>query len=222
MTSIEVLSYLSQELPIVEYRLIKFRNWTLLQDYISDSVFKTELLTYIQNRVSSDGIPFWDAALTYISNHSDQWEEIVSNADHHNKITTDFWIQANTIKDWTEEKRKNIGINSLIRTNDRGMLHLPMLDFHISISTRNTNIVRQICGQLGFNKGFILNSGNSYHFIGKQLIKEEKLLDMLSRALLYGPIVDTRWIAHQLIERSCTLRIGEKNRMVPYVIEEIK
>lgn len=221
MTSIEVLTYLSQDLPIAEYRLIKFPNWTLLQDHITDSVFKTELLTYIQNRGSSDGMPFWDAALTYISNHSEGWEEIVSNADHHNKVTTDFWIPAYSIKNWIEEKGKNIGINSLVQVIETGLFHLPMLDFHISISHKNTKMIMQICRQLGLNKGFILNSGNSYHFIGKQLITEDKLIDTLSRALLYGPIVDTRWIAHQLIERSCTLRIGEKNGLVPYVVEEL-
>lgn len=221
MTSIEVLTNLAQEIPIADYRLIKFPNWSLLQDHISDSDFKTELLAFVQDKVSSEGMPFWDAALTYISNNSNMWEEIVSNADHHNKITTDFWVSADTIQSWIGEKGRNIGVNSLIQTTHRRLLHLPMLDFHIAVSNRNTQIVKQICSQLGFKVGFILNSGNSYHYIGKQLIAEGELLHILSRALLYGPIVDIRWIAHQLIERSCTLRIGEKNGLVPYVVEEL-
>lgn len=63
---------------------------------------------------------------------------------------------------------------------------------------------------MGRTKGAIINSGNSYHFIGCDLVNEAELVDFLAKGLLYGPITDTRWIAHQIIERSCTLRVGKK------------
>lgn len=41
-------------------------------------------------------------------------------------------------------------------------------------------------------------------------MSEDELVDFLAKGLLYGPITETRWIAHQIIERSCTLRVGRK------------
>ena len=74
-------------------------------------------------------------------------------------------------------------------------------------------------GLLMSGSGFILNSGNSYHYISKKLTTENGLLDFLGRAILYGPLTDVRWIAHQIIERSFTLRIGMKNGTLPFLVD---
>lgn len=100
---------------------------------------------------------------------------------------------------------------------DGRRMHIPMLDFHIEVSPANTRIVTDICSLL-CQEGFILNSGKSYHFIGTGLLTDEGLNKFLGKALLFTPIVDEIWIAHQLQEQSCTLRFGEKHGMIPTVI----
>ena len=58
--------------------------------------------------------------------------------------------------------------------------------------------------------GALLSSGKSYHFYGANLLTDEDLRIFLGRALLFAPITDKTWIAHQLIEGSCALRISSR------------
>jgi hypothetical protein len=46
---------------------------------------------------------------------------------------------------------------------------------------------------------------------------------MLARALLLAPIIDRAWVAHQLIERACGLRIspGKTYAQPPIVIDQV-
>jgi hypothetical protein len=47
-----------------------------------------------------------------------------------------------------------------------------------------------------------------------------ELIDFLARALMYSPIIDRAYIAHQLLEKRCSLRIsGKENKSsLPKVI----
>ena len=60
------------------------------------------------------------------------------------------------------------------------------------------------------------------HFIGTKLIADSELTTFLGKLLMYNPIIDKSWIAHQLIEKYCALRISYKNGVIPKVIKSIR
>jgi hypothetical protein len=56
--------------------------------------------------------------------------------------------------------------------------------------------------------GLIVDSGHSYHLVGSHPVTPDGLIDFLARASLFGSIVDRAYIAHQILERRCALRIS--------------
>lgn len=215
MTTVELLADLALKCSIEQYRLVKFPEWKQLQDFLPYNSDTKELLDEALGLVQKVRMPFWDAVLLIATRHKSV-DDVIKNADHHNPITDELWIESDTISSFVLDD--NIGINSMVRMADGFYLHIPMIDFHLPVSEKNTETVIKICKLLGFEEGGVINSGNSYHFMGHKLVSESKLIDILARSLLYGPITDTRWIAHQILERSCTLRIGKKNGLLPQVI----
>jgi hypothetical protein len=101
-------------------------------------------------------------------------------------------------------------------------MHIPMLDSHCDVSAANDRRVRFITIALGLH-GYIVHSGRSYHVYGSKLIATEELVTLLSSALLFSPIIDRAWIAHQIIERACGLRIspGKTYPHPPLVVDEV-
>lgn len=88
------------------------------------------------------------------------------------------------------------------------------------MSNEHTEVVNDALAHLGLEHGYILDSGSSYHFIGIDIISYYDYMRLLYNAYLLSPITDGRWIAHQLIEESCNLRIGEKKGFTPTLIEK--
>lgn len=221
MTTQDVLVVLSHKLAISKYRLVRFGQWKYLQDYLPNTTENKQTVSHVIELSHQTGLPFWDSALLTISLTESDYlhssEDIIERADHHSPIVNDFWLDAAKLKELIINNNENIGINSLVENLEGNFMHIPMMDFHLPVSEKNLLIVKQICDKLGMANAYILDSGNSYHLIGDRLIGENELIDFLSKGLLYGPITDTRWIAHQILERSCTLRLTPKNGIVPTV-----
>ena len=110
-------------------------------------------------------------------------------------------------------------LNSRVRLFDKTEAHIVLVDFSISVSAEHTKVVRDSLSHLGLTHGYILDSGSSYHYIGSDIITNCDYKRLLCYAYLLSPITDGRWIAHQLIEGSCNLRIGEKKGYIPTLIE---
>lgn len=110
-------------------------------------------------------------------------------------------------------------LSSRVRTRG-GIAHIPMLDFKLPANESNERVVKATAAALG--PGSVLNSGSSYHFYGRRLVREDELFDWLLRAQLLGRYVDGRWVTHQLIERQCALRISAKSKsgIRPQVLAE--
>ena len=103
----------------------------------------------------------------------------------------------------------------VLKTGD--IAHLLLLDFHITVSEENGRLCNAILAELNLS-GNLFDSGKSYHFISDTLFKEEEFLNVLYNCLLFAPIIDRAWIAHQLIEKSCCLRISKKYNRFPILI----
>lgn len=106
-------------------------------------------------------------------------------------------------------ERTIVSLTSPVRTQRSGEnhWHLPMLDLGARISDEGEQSVVQSLEALQL-RGLIFASGRSYHFYGSQPYRETELWRLLGRAQLLSPIVDARWISHQLIDGRCGLRIS--------------
>ena len=99
-------------------------------------------------------------------------------------------------------------ICSQVQLRGGSIRHIPMMDFLCPKSPEALDVVRRVAARFGVGGGLILESRRSYHFYGLELLTERGLTRFLASALLFAPVVDQAWIAHQLIDRCCALRIG--------------
>ena len=175
-------------------------------------------------------LPFWDSLLLYVSTHTMKVQGVLKRATLHNPQDMDSVPMLQD--DCTETRLREIievlsvgrilAISSKISTKQGDVLHLPMLDFHYPASPDNDSLVKDIIMEIGVG-GYIAKSGRSYHFYGRTLVDEQSLITILAKSLLFCPIIDRAWIAHQLLERACGLRIspGKDYRKCPEIIFEV-
>ena len=64
----------------------------------------------------------------------------------------------------------------------------------------------------------VLDSGESYHAVSTINMDEGELMNFLQRTLFFSPIIDRLWVAHQMLNKSCSLRIGKKHGVIPEVV----
>jgi hypothetical protein len=113
-------------------------------------------------------------------------------------------------------------LSSSVRLFGPSQAHIPMIDFRCPATTKNRELAIRACRLLDRAGGYLLESGHSYHFYGKSLLTPNELLALLGRMLLLSPIIDRAWIAHQLIEGACGLRISSAvNVAEPFLSAEI-
>ncbi|MDJ1478856.1 hypothetical protein QNI16_00085 [Cytophagaceae bacterium YF14B1] len=226
MTTIDVIQQISRlNEQIYEINFHEFPRSPLLQERGGfDELEKEHFAKAITIREEYN-LPFWDSImLTFFSKEKTSDFILASALNHNNKINlVSFQRQDfSLIKEFADRKlESNLAFNSRIITISGETKHLPLLDFHIPQNDKNKIIVQKVLKQLNLEKGFLLESGKSYHYIGEELITYEELITLLSKALLFAPIIDRAWIAHQLLERSCSLRVSKKNGVFPTVIKKI-
>ena len=113
----------------------------------------------------------------------------------------------------------SLAINSAIRFTDGSTRHLPLLDFHCPVSDHGRSLAVAVASRL-LGTGFLLLAGhNSYHLWGLNPVPVDSLINFLARALFFAPIVDRAYVAHQLLERRCALRVSaDALKPVPRVV----
>jgi len=102
----------------------------------------------------------------------------------------------------------HLSFSSRIELAERGTKQLPLLDFHCPESAENDRLVTEVCKQLYRHTTLVFTSGESYHALGLDPLDERGFQDFLTRSLLFAPIVDARYVAHQLLEGACALRLS--------------
>jgi len=177
------------------------------------------------------GLPFWDSVLLSCFNTGINSFPILQKALFHNSPPSRELLIARS--DWSAERLdcliqqvqpgQILVVRSRVRLHSGEYSHIPMLDFHCPSGAANQEICAQVAQLLLPSGGYLLDSGQSYHFYGKSLIRERDFFTFLGRALLLSPIIDRAWVAHQLIEGACGLRISPKpeSGKIPRVIVEL-
>ena len=161
-----------------------------------------------------DGLPFWDAAMLSCFDHPETPDGLLSAALFHQfmesnrKVVLRSDFLAGNAPVAVSDRSSALAFGSAIEINNQGGFHLPLLDFHCRESTENDRLVHSTCNLLFPCTTVVCRSGESYHAYGLRAIPSEQLVRFLARALLFAPIVDRAYVAHQLIERQCMLRIS--------------
>lgn len=97
---------------------------------------------------------------------------------------------------------------------DDQRMHLPLLDLGVKRGPDGQASAIDAVGSLGL-RGLLFESGRSYHFYGAEPVTQKELVTILGRAQLLSPIIDSRWVSHQLIDGRCALRISTDSEKTP-------
>ena len=119
-----------------------------------------------------------------------------------------------------EELKYPVALCSKVRTKENDQLHIPLLDFHVEKTVMAFEMVKRITRTLFGSDFIILATNRSFHSIGLTLKHDNEFRQVLARSILFAPIVDNAYVAHQLIEGEASLRISknEPNGQAPVVI----
>lgn len=134
-----------------------------------------------------------------------------------------------------ENKGFMVGLTSMVMTT-RGIQALPLLDFSIEKSPEaKEEIIEKITtfnssGDISYKlDGWIIETNNSYHYLGKYITSQENYRHFLGSSLLFRHkeqdnfVVDDRWTGHQLKQGYGAIRIGNKTgNDYPVVVSEIQ
>ena len=175
-------------------------------------------------------IPFWDAAMLSSFDSEAVPVGLLHAALFHNSDgETRQTIRcegnvADAIRKVAERRdpKRIVAISSRVVLQNGKTSHIPMLDFHCRESEPNLTLVVAVLQSLG-QVGTVLRSGKSYHFYGRNLMSDEMLYHFLAKALLFCPIIDRAWIAHQLLSGECGLRVSSRvdGSDVPTAVAEV-
>lgn len=107
--------------------------------------------------------------------------------------------------------------------------HLPMLDFRAeacnksAATARTLELIAKALIAIHAPEGVVINSGNSYHYYGFELVTEAKWRKFMLNCLLLEPFVDVRYIAHRLLSGGAALRItSSSEKPMPHVVACIR
>lgn len=221
MESYEVIELIGRKRKEIDsFYFFPLQKQWLLQDRI---VLEEKDIVHIEKAlmIREDlKLPFWDCVMLSTFDNPGFSEKILDATLCHRdcenliEIKNDETLRQHLL----QLREQGYAWNSLVKLKNGIRKHIPMLDFHIPVSDNNLNVVKSILKKLGFAECMVLNSGESYHAISTTYVDEEKLMNTLQRTLFFSPIVDRLWVAHQMLNKSCSLRIGKKHGLIPEVV----
>jgi hypothetical protein len=178
------------------------------------------------------GLPLWDSVMLFLIRAEEVSDQILSEALFHQAISKKafsltqrvFNVQALRELEQQVPAGKMLSLCSEVRLKDGATKHIPMMDFYCPVNQHSLDLACGAAKLFGVGGGFVVETERSYHFYGTELLTISELTKFLGRALLFAPIVDRAWIAHQLIDMCCNLRIGSPrpNGIVPTVVRVVE
>lgn len=224
MDTLEVITkILEKNEEIVELKFVEIHGSSKVQESISSNNINTDHITKAMEIRSKYNFSFWEAVCATFINNANYSRWLLKKVYHHNcnkaeiSISKEFFGDANKIL----KPENKYAILSKVNCKNERLCHIPFIDFHCESNMDNVKLVEDVITDLNIGPGYILNSGKSFHFIGYKLLKQEDFCSYLGKLLLYSPIIDKSWIAHQLIEQYCALRVTDKNGVLPHVVKRI-
>lgn len=202
-----------------------YKTAPLLQERIQRDAFEERIIVSALKLHRETQIPFWHAVFISCLNEGGCTGPLLDAAGLHcglgdtERISSDQ-IQAGMLSRVAAPGHANVGIGSEVRFRNGDALHLAVLDFRCPLSPANTQIVAAICRRLMPNGFMVLDSGDCYHGCGFALSTGSERVSFLARSLFYSPIVDSAYVAHQLLQSMSSIRIssGGPRGRIPEVV----
>jgi hypothetical protein len=192
-----------------------------------------ELIARARETRLEEGTPFWHA-LFNLGEHQDGGVpiEIVKSALFHQDPRTDpaiaLRVDDELVDRVTEiaagiESPHSLSIDSRVELPDDKIAFIPMLDFSVKSGRTGGTATARACVEAISEPGLLVSSGRSFHFYGRRLLTSTEQVHFWAKALLLTPIVDERWIAHQMLGGRAALRVSANDRGdVPRVVWELR
>lgn len=178
---------------------------------------------------SSSGIPFWHALFLVGENTPEGVPTPILESALYHQDPADGEVIPLTVDDGTPERladlaqglrgRDSLALLSHVTSPLGAELFLPMLDFSSKSSRPGSAATVRAAMDALDAPGTLFASARSYHFYGRELVTRDEQLAFWAKALLMTPIVDERWIAHQIRAQVGALRISANEKgIVPTVL----
>jgi hypothetical protein len=215
---------------ISHFHILDVPSPPLLQERLPSDLVDPIILREALNLKEHYGVCFWDAYFVSLRDNPANMMETFSAALLHDSSAQRLRrIESKDVRSLPKLEHsmgtgQMLAISSRVELRNGESRHIPMLDLHPVASPANLTVATAAIRALNLSgPGFLLQSGKSYHYYGVSLLTERELVGFLARALLLGPIIDTRWVAHQILEGACALRIGSRRgyQNLPFVVAEL-
>jgi hypothetical protein len=204
------------------HRVVAFRYFEAIpkgpiQDDIAIDSRQRELIAGALRIRKSTGIPFIEAVMLRMLATAPEPRLLIAVSRHFayplrlHRIRAERPINALRHVLANRDPQKMLVLSSKVTLASGVTRHLPMLDFRFAASSRNQKLITAVLSALDASPGYLLTSGGSYHFYGRNLLTTTRMRQFLSRTLFYNPIVDKAWVAHQLFQDYCGLRISPRS-----------
>ncbi len=117
-----------------------------------------------------------------------------------------------------------LGVVSKVILVGGALGHIPMMDFMSAPSASNLELLTRLLKNLHLGRGYVLESGKSYHYYAFRVLSEDEWRIFLGKCLLMSGHTDDRYIGHQLVDGHCVLRLsaGKLKSRIPRVVAEIQ
>lgn len=176
-----------------------------------------DLIRTAWRQCNESGFPLWDSVMMLLARSDQIPDTILRQAMFHHGISgTQFSVMSDAFARKVCELSQNmppgqmLAMCSEVQLKNGSTKHIPMIDFRCPVRPHSLQFVSRIAKLFDVGKGFIVETDRSYHFYGAELLTGQEWLQLLGRALQFSPIVDRAWIAHQLIDKCCNLRIAPR------------
>jgi hypothetical protein len=223
--AVEVL--VARDLNISAVVLLRYQQPPLLQSRMALQSDHTAVLDRALQSRRALHLPFWDAVMTDLSacavDPGPFFEAALYHQEQHGNevVLTRQEVLDGKIRALVSENRDPmvLAVSSEVRLAGGTIGHLPLIDFHCPVGARGMSLACSISARL-LGTGFVVLQGHSsFHLWGLTPLTPDALVAFLGRALLFAPLVDRAYVAHQLMERRCALRISPTgSKPVPQVV----
>lgn len=197
--------------------LASYNHLPILQQRLEPSPEEQEAIKEALRLRSDLGLPFWDAVMLTAPRFPRAMSRLFTAASTHvslrgsDKALSREEVIAGRLTTLLGEEDaagSELSIVSEVTLLTGEARHLALMDFHARPSAENRTVALEVCRRIFDGPAVLLESGGSYHAYGLSLLPTDGLNAFLGRALLFAPIIDRAYIAHQLIEQRCALRIS--------------
>lgn len=213
-------SLIEENREILAINVFPYKCPEMLQNRIAANADEQNIIDSAMRLRSSTRLPFWDALMLSCFGCSGDARRLFVEAMLHQLHQSTLRripreeIVSGRLNDMCLQfdSDSQLSFSSKFELQSGDILHLPLVDFNCPVSDQNETVVSEVAHCLLPSGAAIFVSGESYHIVGLELVDLPGLLHILARSILFSPIVDARYVAHQIIEGACALRLSRSNK----------